>query len=490
VNEASGCGGTVGRRARGRAIAAILSGALVLSLASASAAWGLGELSQSPGASGCTVYSGADLLAGSGPCLKGRAMAGAESIAASPDGRNVYVTSYDSDSVSVFDRGRRGGALTQKPGAAGCIAEDPTKAPGAATCAPGRALNEPTGIVVSADGRNVYVVGNESDSVAIFDRDPKTGALTQKPGAAGCISPAEQGCQGSATVRAPSAIAISPDGTSVYVASLDRINGRDQHDPSGRSISIFDRDPQTGALTQKPGAAGCVSSTATGGACQFARAIGDVFEMAVSPDGRDLYVTSKGPDALVLLARDPSSGALTQLPGKAGCIAEEGGGGACAKDPLMAFPNGIAVSPDGRNVYVASQASAALLSFDRDPATGALRRKPGGAGCVASEVAGTACSPGRGLERPADVAVSPDGRSVYLDGARSNGLAVFDRDGATGGLRQKHGRAGCIAESLGRSCLTGRSLGVPLGLLVSPDGRNVYVASLGAGGVATLDRSR
>jgi DNA-binding beta-propeller fold protein YncE len=33
-------------------------------------------------------------------------------------------------------------------------------------------------------------------------------------------------------------------------------------------------------------------------------------------------------------------------------------------------------------------------------------------------------------------------------------------------------------------------LGVPLGLLVSPDGRNVYVASLGAGGVATLDRSR
>ncbi len=46
----------------------------------------------------------------------------------------------------------------------------------------------PVSITVSSDGDTAYVAGQQSHSIAIFDRDPATGELTQKSGTAGCIS--------------------------------------------------------------------------------------------------------------------------------------------------------------------------------------------------------------------------------------------------------------------------------------------------------------
>lgn len=80
------------------------------------------------------------------------------------------------------------------------------------------------------------------------------GDLTQKPGGAGCFSPFIAGCTTAATLARASGIALSPGGTQVYVAAAG--------DPG--AVAIFDRDA-AGALTQKPGTAGCVSEGGAGG---------------------------------------------------------------------------------------------------------------------------------------------------------------------------------------------------------------------------------
>src|SRR6266511_4998235 len=115
--------------------------------------------------------------------------------------------------------------LTQKPSPAGCISEDGTGgvfgAPGA--CQDGTALVYPTGVAVSPDGVSAYVASGGSGAVAIFDRNPTSGALTQKAGTAGCISDDGTGgsCQDGVALTGAADVTVSPDGTSVYVASAD-----------------------------------------------------------------------------------------------------------------------------------------------------------------------------------------------------------------------------------------------------------------------------
>ena len=84
----------------------------------------------------------------------------------------------------------------------------------------------------------------------------------------------------------------------------------------------------------------------------------------------------------------------------------------------------IAVSPDGRNVYAAGTdvlGGNSLLTFDRNPATGQLTQKDGLDGsarcsCSTAWPAATS-SPGRPLGNPTDIAISPDGSSLYVANA-------------------------------------------------------------------------
>ncbi|HET8862622.1 MAG TPA: hypothetical protein VFM94_05170, partial [Solirubrobacterales bacterium] len=89
-------------------------------------------------------------------------------------------------------------------------------------------------------------------------------------------------------------------------------------------------------------------------------------------------------------------------------------------------PEGVVVSPDGENVYVAAFATGAIDVLDRRGKSGVVAQKPGRAGCVApSSVPG--CSPGRALRGVSSLAVSPDGRNVYATAFGGNALDVFRR---------------------------------------------------------------
>jgi DNA-binding beta-propeller fold protein YncE len=288
---------------------------------------------------------------------------------------------------------------------------------------------------------------------------------------------------------APTDVAVSPDGKNVYVSSQD-----------SNAITIFDRDPATGTLTQKQGMDGCISEGGSEGVCRKGRALGVPFDDAVvSPDGRNVYIASEEPGAVAIFDRTPDTGALRQSHGPSGCVAEDGAHGACRKGRALKEAQGIAVSPDGASVYVASGSisadstkSNAVAIFDRDRKTGALAQKQDSAGCIADAGTGGSCQKGRGLDGAGAVAVSPNGKNVYITGYYAGGVTTFDRQLANGALAQKPGAAGCISDYEKKSCLrTVVLLGLPIDLATSPDGRSVYVVGAGFEGlVLSFDRSR
>ncbi len=52
----------------------------------------------------------------------------------------------------------------------------------------------------------------------------------------------------------------------------------------------------------------------------------DAFGVAVSPDGKSVYVASTASDAVARLNRNTTTGAITQPAGAAGCVSENGRG--------------------------------------------------------------------------------------------------------------------------------------------------------------------
>jgi DNA-binding beta-propeller fold protein YncE len=370
------------------------------------------------------------------------------------------------------------GTLTQLSGKHGCLVD---RSKPAGSCGKARALKGPgpfmgsRAIAVSPDGKNLYVASSTSDAIAIFTRDKKTGVLSQGLGKAGCISAkGVGGCGIAAGLDEPNSVAVSPDGRSVYATSR-----------AGNSLTSFLRNPKSGALHQLPPVrGGCISGLPIPG-CIAGRALVAPDVVLVSPDGKNVYVGTFFGNSVASFVRDASTGALGQLAGAAGCIAEATEG--CATGIALKSVEGLAISGDGTSVYAATALSNAVAELSRDPSTGALAQASDGSGCIV-DAALTGCILGRELAGANAVAVSPDDGNVYVTSLFSNSVTAFDRSSSTGVLAQKEGTNGCLIFLRSAGCSFGRALVAPEGLAVSPDGRNVYLASFKTGAIDVLDR--
>ena len=294
--------------------------------------------------------------------------------------------------------------MSQRPGA-GCLV--------------GRALNEPTSVAVSPDGAHVYVAGRRFPSgIAVFAR-AADGSLTQPEGTAGCVSHrGGSGCAAARALASPEGVAVSPDSRFVLVAGM-----------RSNAVSVLGQGPD--GLTQAEGAAGCIATAGVEG-CAPGRALRGPVDLAVTRDGRSLYVASSIGDAVAILARDRATGVLTQPPGRAGCISQDGGGGRCTAGRALDEVWSVAVSPDGRNVYAVSSKVNMLGAMARNRATGALSQLPGRHGCFIRGRGGLfGCFEGRGLTVAVAVTVSPDGRNVYVTSEDTflGSVAIFRRMG-------------------------------------------------------------
>src|ERR1700722_13867390 len=192
-----------------------------------------------------------------------------------------------------------------------------------------------------------------------------------------------------------------------------------------------------GSVLQLPGPSGClVDRSQARSRCTRVRALGGPapflrsHALAISPDGRNVYVASSRSHAIAVFTRNSHTGALSQRSGTAGCVALAGASG-CARAVGLAVPNSLVVSPDGRNVYATSVGSNTVVSFRRNPSTGALTQLAGGAGCVAN-AARTGCVTGRAIDGPDAITISPNGQNVYVAAFIGSSVAVFTRNPSTG----------------------------------------------------------
>jgi DNA-binding beta-propeller fold protein YncE len=362
-----------------------------------------GKLTQGSGTAGCIAAKGAS------GCAKAVGLAGPNSVAVSADGKNVYATSLASDAVVTFHRRPSTGALTQADDGSGCIANSATSG-----CATGRALDGPDVVAVSPDGNSVYVGSFVGNAVAVFGRNPSTGALTQPAGATGCVvNTPTDGCATGLALAAPEGMAISADGNTVYVAAA-----------SSNSLAVLTRNPSTGALSQATDGTGCIVDSALTG-CTTGTRLGGANAVAVSPDDGNVYVTSLLSNSVTTFTRTPTTGQLAQQGGTSACVIYVLAVG-CSLGRALSAPEGLAVSPDGAGVYAAAFESGAVDVFTRNATSGALIQKPGRAGCVATR--GTPdCALGRALGGASSVAVSPDGKNLYSAAFDSNAVGIFKR---------------------------------------------------------------
>jgi len=308
---------------------------------------------------------------------------GSWSVEVSPDGRHVYVVGSIGDAVAVFardtaDQGKLTFLQAYFDGSGGVDG-----------------LNKATDVAISPDNMNVYVTGRDDDALAVFTRDTVSGMLTfeeqHRDGAGGV-----DGLDGAY------AVTVSPDNKNVYVTG-----------ENDSAVTVFARSLISGTLTfmevHKDGVGGVTG-------------LGVTREIVVSPDGAFVYVVNgantAGDGAVVTFSRDTTTGALTFVE----AVMDD----AFGTTPALSGASSVAISGDGRYLYVASRIDDAVTVFRRDPDTGRLffvqqlEATIGGTASISSLNGATALD------------ITPDDKTVIVGSDLTDTLHVFVRNPTTG----------------------------------------------------------
>jgi DNA-binding beta-propeller fold protein YncE len=414
--------------------------------------------------------------------IKDPGLSGTDDVVVSPNGKNVYVVSSSDGAIAEFTRNANG-SLTEL----GCIAESI----GTNSTCPNKSatgLAQPQAIAISPDGKNVYVAAEDSreiGDIAEFAVNPD-GSLTQLGSGHDCIAEntgqtdsEKSDCsdQSGHGMVFPDALAVSPDGNNVYVG-----------DDAGEAVAELAR-ASDGSLSQTGGAADCIRdarTSSTGADCtSTAGGLSFVTGVAVSPHGDNVYtsgVLNDSTGSIAEFTRNTATGLLTSV----GCLGN--GDGNCTGVTGVVGITGLAVSPDGNNVYTASEEELGpIAEFSRSGTNGVLMQLPSPNNCIQEQGSTFKCgTQGIGIADGFRLAVSSDGADVYAvapgagcgNASACSDIAEFARN-AGGSLTQLSSPNGCIQDSnvTGSECPgneNGTGLGGP-GLAISPDNANVYV---------------
>lgn len=295
-------------------------------------------------------------------------------------------------------------------------------------------LGGASSVDVSPDGRFLYAVGETDDAIVAMSRDASGDSL-------GVFQVVRDLVGDVFGLDGPASIAISPDGAHVYVASR-----------ADSALAAFGRDASTGELA---------FSDALFDGVGGIFGLGGAADVAVSPDGEHVFVVGSQDDAVAVFARDPSIDVLAFVD-----VAYNFNSGVVG----LRGPAGVAVSPDGEWVYVASREDGALAVFDRTATLDDIAFQESffdGVGGVDF------------LAQATSVAVSPDGRFVYVTSWEDDAITIFERVGQGLVLRDSY-----RDQVAGIDGLDGAS-----SVALSPSGNLLFVAGELDDAIAVFHRS-
>ncbi|WP_417816027.1 beta-propeller fold lactonase family protein [Thalassospira alkalitolerans] len=187
--------------------------------------------------------------------------------------------------------------------------------------------------------------------------------------------------------------------------------------------------------------------------------------LAISSDGRSIYVTSGQASALLIFDRDPASGSIRLMD-----VLHHDDAGI----DRMREPHGVAVSPDGNSVVVADRWHDALVFFRRDQSSGALDPE-----YRISDEQGNAV----GLQEPFNLCFSPDGNQLLVGVTEflEANLLVFSRDQTSGRFT--------FSQSLKSELEKCEGLRIPQSVAFAPDGNGFYVTAYNGTVLGVFERS-
>jgi 6-phosphogluconolactonase len=195
--------------------------------------------------------------------------------------------------------------------------------------AAGALVSHPHCVLLSPDGRFLFVAEKGRNEIVIYKWNAATGEITPNtPPAADATKPA----------AAPRHLAFGKSGKFLYVCY-----------EAGRAVSTFAYDSPLGTLTPLD-----TLPTLPADAPQT----GSTGEIEVHPDGNFLYVSNRGHNSLALFAIDPAKGTLTPK----------------GHTPVGGTPRNFKIDPTGNYLIAEGQNTAVSPVFKIDRATGVLTR--------------------------------------------------------------------------------------------------------------------
>ncbi len=375
------------------------------------------------------------------------------SLVISPDGTSAYSANRASSMISQYDRDPSTGKLTFKT----CWQDT-----GGVLCGKlADGLAGVTGLAISPDGGSLYAAANSDDALVYFSRDTSSGDLS----APECVEDEDTGTSScGATAKALDgayAVTVSPDNASIYVASA-----------TDRAVAHFDRASDPGSLffgiPLQDASDPCDDSAGIEDGCVHSVPLmSQPTEIAVTPDGANVYVADDGLSGVVAFDRATSSGGgdLTYD----SCVADGPAptcGGAAEAVPSLKGVDSITLGPDGSSLYAASMHDDGVVPFTILPGGQLQRTGPcfsdvdaPAEGCTRIDGLGQGLN--SGPTGPNAVAITPDGRSAYVASGDSivdsdQALSMFGRNPSTGALAYR----GCIRDTTDGIPGCGKSFGL------------------------------
>lgn len=328
-------------------------------------------------------------------------------IAIAPDNAFLFATSFNNDKLLIFIRDAVSGGLTlyqtlhQQPsplavwvaldgdhiyvgrnGDIATVGRDSDSGEFFIVAALGINFSFPSGLSFSADGKNLYVTSEYSQSLNILEREFDTGKLTLQ-------QKLNYNLGGTDRLHLSRAVAVSPDNQFLYVAA--------RYEDAG--VSAFSRNQDDGRIS-------LIKSFP----------LTSLSNLAMSPDGRHLYTNSVEDNRLEAFAIDQAAGELQHVQTRNDNLNQ---------DLFWESTGTMSFSPEGSNMYL--EDNLRLLVYRRNPHTGEL------------DLLQTLHASDYHAGQMRALAVSPEGAHVYWSGHIATELpgyqiAVFSRDDATGEL--------------------------------------------------------